>query len=172
MPGKLSASRFGNFRGGAAESTEGQKGGDNTEKGPGFRGRGVSGKGLGVESGTAERLSRRWTVGPSSSPPKLSAASDVEEEEEASVLVEKEGGVSSNLTVPLKGESGESDEEEESLSVGSLAARFGGRVRVTEEGEGKRGPLEGSGGRGRGFRGGIGKSGGGRIAELARNFQK
>lgn len=172
VPGKLSASRFGNFRGGAAESTEGQKKGDNTERGSGFRGIGVSGKGLGIEGEIAEPLPRRWTVGPSSSPPKLSAASDVEEEEELSVLVENDGDVSSNLTVPLKGESRRSDEEEESLSVGNLAARFGGKVRVTEEGEAKPGILEGSGGKGRGFRGGIGKSRGGRIAELARNFQK
>lgn len=184
VPGKLSASRFGNFRGGAAESTEGQEKGDNTERGSGYRGRGVSGKGLGIESGITESSPRRWTVGPSSSPPKLTAAPDVEEEDEPSVLVENDGGVSSDLTVPLKGESGRPDEEEEGeekgeevSSVGSLATRFGGSVRVAEEGEGKRGLVEGnvgSGGKGRGFGSGIRKSGGRsrRIAELARNFQK
>ena len=147
VPGKLGASRLDSFRGGSSSCGNSVAAG----RGQAREESGVSSKEIGVSSGGASDSSRRWTVGPSSSPSKSTPASSGNEEPRASAHpaeTSSSGRGVSTPTVP---------------SVGSLAARFGERVRIDE------GKVPASEGSRRKIGGGGGK---GRISELARKFEK
>lgn len=174
-PGKLSASRFDSFgRGGGAPAAVGGTG---------------ESSGLSAVASTSgsPNSRRRWTVGPSSSP----TLGQSTEEPSGEAEVESESGSGSG---PVAGGGSRKDDQGQlqaaaaavvdTTSVGGLAERFGGvKLRSNGGGTAKFGGAEAAVGVDSSSSSGNGSAGGrkpfsareggsGRIAELARRFEK